>query len=213
MDGHRRGCPRVPGGGALTFVSSSPYAGPNPDGVADLWRLSSGGTTLARLTASRSGGLPGGIDALLGGGGGPAVSDGGERIALGALGDLVGNNPDLLPETFVVDLDRPWTLRFASASPAVLTWDAAAGGYAYDVARGELAALADVGGAIDLGPVVCLAEDTPDLETAAGADPDVPQPGSGFFYVVRSDDRLDPPTYGTGTAGAERTAGPGDCVP
>jgi Tol biopolymer transport system component len=198
----------------ITFTSSAPFAGPNPDGLVDTWRIdASDGGGLVRRTANRLGGLPGGADALLGGGSSMAAAASGRVIVLGLGGDPVGRNPDLVPETFVIDLDVPWTVRPQAADPTVWTWNARAGARVYDLARGDLAALASDGDGVSLGAVLCLADDRPDLDSAATSDPDIPAPGSGFFYVVRPDDRLVEPSYGTGSAGGERRATGGDCTP
>jgi hypothetical protein len=55
----------------------------------------------------------------------------------------------------------------------------------YDVIRGNLRNIVQGTGTINLGAVVCLADNLPDPDTSAFADTAVPPVGQGFFYYVR----------------------------
>ena len=90
----------------------------------------------------------------------------------------------------------------------------------FDVARGNLRELATIpGGGVDLGEVVCLAQGiAPDQLPVI--DPDVPEPGSGFFYVSRrrSSMAAQPGTYDPAVCHVDgrsfvgpREASSGDC--
>jgi hypothetical protein len=93
----------------------------------------------------------------------------------------------------------------------------------YDVIRGGLHNLAfGATGGIDLGPVVCLGSGIdPDVTVTPNVvDPDDPDPGRGFFYVVRRTEPLQnaPGTYDPAICLTEaddfngpRRASSGDC--
>ncbi len=102
-------------------------------------------------------------------------------------------------------------VRLSGAASTVLSWDAVTGAAdaVYDVARGDLAALA---GSVDLGPLTCIEEDSADTTTSGDADTDVPVPGSGFFYVVRFNLGMSVGEWGRSSDGLERT-GAGGCAP
>jgi hypothetical protein len=77
----------------------------------------------------------------------------------------------------------------------------------YDLIRGDLDDLADVGGNIDLGPITCIGDDD---TTGAVNDPTPPTPGQTFFYLLRIDAASH---YGLSSDGKERLPGSGssDC--
>ncbi len=64
-----------------------------------------------------------------------------------------------------------------------LRWTFLGSGASYDVARGELSALASSPGGVDLGLTSCLADDEPAVRWTCDAE--IPAPGAGWFYVVR----------------------------
>jgi Tol biopolymer transport system component len=189
-------------GTSITFASSSPYGGPNPDAIADLWRIAPDGSSLRRLTGMHVAGASA-----------PSVSSDGSRVGFTGLGDITGANPDQTPETFLIDLNRPWSIAVAGAASTTISWEPRAGAFAYDVCRGNLSALAIAGSDVDLGLLTCIDAATPVPNTAGFEDGAVPGPGAGFFYLVRPRDGLTPPSYGQGTGGRERQPGPGDCAP
>ena len=80
----------------------------------------------------------------------------------------------------------------------------------YDVVRGDVANLDLPGGGIsDLGPVVCLDDDSRDVRSEDAA---APLPGQVFFYLFRPID-IDGITgsYGQSSDSSERQPGSGDC--
>lgn len=202
----------TPDGTSVTFSSSTPRRGPNPDNVADLWRIDVDGTGLTPLTAAQSG--VGALAAIgLGGGGAVSTTRDGARTVYTAAGDPVFENPDQTPELFEIDLGNPWRIRIDTADPTLVAWDPRAGTATYDLVRGDLASLSSDGSEVALGAVSCLEDDSPDFDNAGLEDAAVPAPGAAFFYVVRPDDRFTTPTYGTSTAGETRVASSGDCTP
>jgi len=70
-----------------------------------------------------------------------------------------------------------------SSLPSRFVWDETARGSSYDVVRGDLFALRETGGRFDTASAVCLADDGVDTEAI---DPALPDPGEGYFYLVRS---------------------------
>ena len=189
-------------GGSITFVSTAPFGGPNIDSIADLWRVAPDGSQLRRLTGMHVGGASA-----------PSVSHDGTKTVFLGLGDITEQNPDQTPETFLIDLLAPWTLQVSGATSTALSWDAAAGAHTYDACRGSLANLAPGAGVVNLGPLTCLEQDSPDIDTVGFEDTATPSPGTGFFYLVRPKDGLTAPSYGQDSLGRERAPGPGDCVP
>lgn len=88
-----------------------------------------------------------------------------------------------------------------------IAWDEAANNLFYDVARGDVSALAIDGGEVALGELVCVDEDSRDLEAGvAGA----PSPGHAWFVVVRPNALGG--GFGTSSEGIARGEGTGGCV-
>lgn len=75
---------------------------------------------------------------------------------------------------------RLW-LRDGACTEAVWTW--VGSGAEHDLLRGSLAALAPVGGGVDLGPTTCLASAA--IGVRWSCDAEAPSPGEGWFYLVR----------------------------
>ena len=96
-------------------------------------------------------------------------------------------------------------VRFSGATS--LEWDPAAGNLFYDVARGDVTALAEVGGGIDLGPLSCVEEDSEDL---AAEDPQTPAAGTSWFYLLRPGGLSG--TYGRSSSGSPRRSGDSGCL-
>jgi len=119
-----------------------------------------------------------------------------------------GGNADGNREVYLIDRDTPITLRVTQAQPSVLEWDAGSGPLAYDVVRGDLAALAFADSEVDLGAVVCLHPAWPGVSTREAADDAVPGSGLGFFYLLRS---LPGGDLGAASGGQARVAAAGDC--
>jgi hypothetical protein len=128
-----------------------------------------------------------------------------------------------LSTTFVVTIfvphdqggvDEPIVLSMAKAPQGSLVswgeyWDAGQ----YDVIRGELGNLAPRNGAIALGPVVCIEEDSLDTTTTGFEDAQDPPPGQAYFYLVAYSDGERSSSYGTATAALPHEPGPGRCRP
>jgi hypothetical protein len=117
-----------------------------------------------------------------------------------------GGNPDLSRELWLVDFDATPTFDIAKGAPAEIRFSPDPRGQAYDVIRGDLANLhAADDDTVDLGPVVCLADD---VASSVAVDPGTPAASQGFFYLFRwSDD------WGTSSSGAPRMVSTGDCNP
>lgn len=88
-----------------------------------------------------------------------------------------------------------------------ITWDPAPGNLFYDLARGDVSALAPASGSIDLGPLVCIEEDTEETEAEDGASP---LPGQAWFYLVRPGGLAG--TYGSSSEGDPRQPGESGCL-
>ena len=87
------------------------------------------------------------------------------------------------------------------ATSTTLAWLAGSGGAAdaYDVAGGTLDALRSDGGTIS---AACLDNDAA-AATWVDSRPD-PDPGQGYYYVVRAQNLCGNGTYGAGSDGMER---------
>jgi len=139
---------------------------------------------------------------------------------------VVGLQSDLGTE-----MDVDWTAvrdhvpnePFAAIDPAVnitivdgvsgtgVSWTTTAAGASFDVLRGNLEELVEIGGEVLLQNAVCIEDDSTDQTTAPGSlDTAVPSPGAAFFYLVRA---ATPGggigTFGASSAGFERRAEPG----
>lgn len=209
-------------GGFVYFSSTAPVFESDPDEPSDLYRVPFAGGSIERVGALRSGVSAGGSISLgggafaFGGGGGIVPSSTGSIASFSGVGNFTGQNLDGLPELWIVDREAAAVVRVGKPSPTVLTWDAESGPVRYDVIRGDVSALQRDGqGGIDLGPVACLEDDSPDNDTAGFGDVVEPAPGQAFFFVYRGSVGLDagPGSYGRGSGGGERIAGDGDCDP
>ena len=94
------------------------------------------------------------------------------RIPIAAVTVLVATGPAGAEATPVVKLDA-----------AGLQWSAVAGCTGYDVVRGDLGLLRSTGGDFTTAASSCAANDT---VGTSWTDPDLPAPGEGTWYVVRS---------------------------
>lgn len=137
------------------------------------------------------------------------------------------NNPPSLSGqmgTGVLDLDRVTLAltfdrnsvkvrRGADAGTAIVRFSAVAGSTTYDLARGSVASLREIGQTVDLGSLTCLANDlvAPDSVSASVEDAAVPPAGEAFFYLFRDDGDDGGGSYGTGSRGQSRVPGPSDC--
>lgn len=141
-----------------------------------------------------------------------AIDDDGRRILLVNSNDPTGQNPGQIRQAFLVDFDAPSTIEVVNNGAAtMLSWAPEPQARRYDVVRGTLDAIAVVGDSVDLGPVVCVADDT-----AGNVVTDTELPGSGevFFYVRRGSagDLSGAGDYGSDDMGRPRTVASGDCT-
>ena len=137
--------------------------------------------------------------------------------------DLTISRPpdfDVLPTgskttLWLADLNAVPAFVVGKISPTELTWDASPFSLRYDVLRGSIANLSMDASTVNLGPVSCLEDDSPDNHTKGYGDPVQPAPGQAFFYLYRGSVGFDAAvgSYGQGTGGKERVAGAGGCNP
>ena len=68
---------------------------------------------------------------------------------------------------------------------------------------------------MNLGPVICLEDDSPDADTIGFEDLEDPNPGEGFFYLFRGSQGVGdgPGSWEQASDGSERLAGQGECNP
>jgi Tol biopolymer transport system component len=207
---------RLSGDGAWVYFSSdAPIFESDPDTPTDLYRLPVAGGPIERVGALRAGAV-GGIGPIGLGGGGAMVPDAtGDTVVFSGIGDFTEANKDLLSELWVIDRQAVPVLDVDAGSPAAVAWTHNSGPLRYDAIRGDIASLADGGATVDLGPVICLEDDSPDADTVGFEDTDQPVPGQAFFYLYRGTQGLldGPGSYGAASDGRERLAGAGDCGP
>jgi Tol biopolymer transport system component len=93
-------------------------------------------------------------------------------------------------------------------APTLLSWDPDPESTRYDVVRGDVASLAIAASTVDLGPVTCIEDDSPDNATAGNEDAAEPMPGQTFFYLYRGTKGSPPITasWGQGSGARERIA-------
>jgi hypothetical protein len=183
------------GGGVFTFPSIESPAGEAPNSVA-LADLNGDGILDAAVVNSNSNN----VSFLLGDGFGnfTKAGDFGARdlpVEV-AVGDF---NADGKPDLAVADNytgtitilqnqsllgDPLQTATVIGPVQTVYRWGIVPGAV-YDVIRGNLRNIVQGTGTINLGAVVCLADNLPDPDTSAFADTAVPPVGQGFFYYVR----------------------------
>jgi FG-GAP repeat protein len=84
-------------------------------------------------------------------------------------------------------------------------------GAVYDVIRGNIHSIAPMSDHVDLGPVVCLANDITDTDTANYPDDVDPAAGQVFFYLIRGVIGGVPGNYTVGSNGKVGTPSSGDC--
>lgn len=138
-----------------------------------------------------------------------SVGTSGDRGAI-----LTQDTPDGLPNPpnreaiFLLEFDAPGDIQPSAATPTTVSWDVDPRFISYDVIRGDVAALGPGG---NLGPVVCLDEDSND---ALAEDLVAPLPGQAFFYLRRG--RAGPAVaseaWGHASDGTERQPAAGGCT-
>jgi len=90
----------------------------------------------------------------------------------------------------------------------VLDWTDAAGLEHYNVVRGEIHRVRELPASIDIGPLTCVENQSPDRSTLGREDADNPPPGEGFFYLIEYDDGVIR-TFGSDTVQKPRLPGSG----
>jgi len=128
--------------------------------------------------------------------------------------DVIDQSPSTY-SIFVADQTVKPQLGVGKSAPTLLTWDPDPDALRYDVIRGDVAHLAITGATVDLGPVTCIEDDSPDNHTRGLEDPTQPVPGQAFFYLYRGTTGPSALTgsWGQGTGARERVAGAGSCNP
>lgn len=201
----------TPDGLHVFFFSTHPFFEDRPDRPKELYRL-----RVADLTVERASGLYdprtefGSSDT---GDEHPVIDvDSLGRAIVLARANLAGENRDLDQQLWRIAFDEPQRVSPSKAAPTVVRWDPTPQALRYDVIRGDVADLSTGAGAVDLGQVVCLEDDSPDNTTQGFEDPTEPTPGQAFFYLLRESQGVlaAPGTWGTG-AGGERLPSGGDC--
>jgi hypothetical protein len=74
----------------------------------------------------------------------------------------------------------------------------------YDFVRGHLGSLKEAWNGVDLGPVSCLEDDSPDADTIGNEDTAVPDPGQGYFYLARLNTSVGAGSYGGSSQNRDR---------
>jgi len=145
----------------------------------------------------------------------PAVDGTGTRVAVSTEGDLTGENGDRLEEVWLIDRAAQPRIQVSRTLPTLVSWDHESGPIRYDLIRGSVSAMGPGPGTVNLGPTVCLDNDSPVNENFGHEDPVGPAPGAAFFYAYRGSDGLDvgPGSYGVGSNNGQRVPTSGDCTP
>jgi hypothetical protein len=147
----------------------------------------------------------------------PGVNSDGTVASYAPEGDATGGNPDFYWEIVVTDYNAPNPPVISPGpAPTTVSFEPEPGRIRYDIIRGDVADIQDLGGGIiDLGPVLCVEDDSPDPTTAGSDDPDTPASGQAFFFAFRGTmgTSAGPGSYGTGTNGSDRVPGAGACNP
>jgi hypothetical protein len=206
------GKPRISGNGEwVYFQSSSPFFGPV---IADAHPFSVYRVNVATGAIERAGGLCH-VPSLPYERPNLAVDADGGRAVLESHSGPTGERLARTANLWLADFETSATIRPSVEAPTVVEWDADPRALHYDVIRGNVANLAaGPGDTVDLGPVVCLENDTVNTNSAgAEADVDQPTPGHVFFFLRRWTQGIgDPSSYGQGSGGAERVPSGGDCA-
>src|SRR5262249_54012648 len=188
----------------------------NPNGYLHLYRVPATGGSPERIgagpTTAPGGGTGGAFNHMYK----PRTDMTGTRIVFGGVDDPTTQNGDCSFDLWTVDMATEPEIRLSPPAPPLVSWAYEAGPIRYDVIRGDVANLApSLPGTVDLGPVVCLENDSPDADTRGFEDTATPAAGHAFFFLFRGSRGLNfgPGSWGQGSGGAERVPGSGVCAP
>jgi Tol biopolymer transport system component len=202
------GSSRISGDGEYVyFLSTAPFFEESPGELEDIYRVA-----VDTGIVERAGGFRDPRTRLWR----VATAGDGSLAIFEGIANPVDLNPDLSAEVWLVDFAIPATIHVSRTTPTLVTWDVEPNALRCDVIRGDVADLQPgPSNTVDLGPVVCLEDDSPDATTLGFEDPDDPAPGQAFFFLYRGSQGVDdgPGSWGQGTGDAERAAGAGSCVP
>ena len=99
---------------------------------------------------------------------------------------------------------------FVTPDGTLITWTDSDNAGPYNLIRGSLSQLRELGNRMDLGPVTCVAAATAELNTSGNEDQEIPPSGDMFFYLIESD-QGDGSSYGTMSTSKPRIPQSGDC--
>ena len=116
---------------------------------------------------------------------------------------------------YLADMTAVPSFSVGKGSPTELSWDQSPTSFRYDAIRGSIANLSTSGATVNLGPVTCLEDDSPDNHTQGHGDLAEPAPGEAFFFLYRGSVGFNAAagSYGQGTGGKERVPSAGGCAP
>lgn len=194
-----------PNGSWVAFWSEAPIF--DSSGDSDVYRIE-----LATGTIERAGGGFGEVFGSMRLNLELDVDDDG-NVAMVSRDDPTGTNRDGSVELWISEFDEAPAFTIGAGDPTELSWNPSPTAIAYDLIRGDLANLAFDVGSVDLGPVVCLEDDSDDA--IGTADALQPTPGQGLFYLRRGTpgDLVGPGSYGTASdAVSERVPASGGCA-
>ncbi|MCI0346009.1 MAG: hypothetical protein L0221_11295, partial [Chloroflexi bacterium] len=98
-----------------------------------------------------------------------------------------------------------------TALGTIVEWAPVQGALVYNVIRGRVTNLRDVGPYFDVGPVVCIEAASADTSTEGRGDAELPAEGEAYFYLAEFDDGWNH-SYGTEEAAKPRVPGAGACA-
>jgi FG-GAP-like repeat/HYR domain/Thrombospondin type 3 repeat len=91
-----------------------------------------------------------------------------------------------------------------------VAWEAVSSATGYNVVRGSVRSLRDVGEFIELGAVTCIGAHLASIDTTGHEDAELPSPGGSFFYLVSYEDGRRR-SYGSDSSGKPMNPTAGDC--
>jgi hypothetical protein len=197
--------PRISQDGSFVyFISNAPVFEDDPDEPFDLYGVIVATGVIVRVGAER--GTANAYDVWLDH---VSTDASGVHAAFTGRGDFVRENPDANSEVWLIDRDQAPLMSPSGAAPTSLSWDYEAGPLRYDVIRGDVSQISANLLTIDLGPTICLEDDSPDASTTGSEDMEDPLPGQVFFYLYRGSQGLSagPGSWGNASSGKPRLGG------